>query len=264
MADRYVSEQAERRVHRFGRLGYLTYGVVQLVLAVLTFQLAWGSPPQDASTSGAIQTMAQQPAGQVLVWVVAVGMAVLASWQGYVAWAMNDGVWASASAAATALTYAVVAGLAVRFAVGGSGGGGGGGDTGEQAAATLFDLPGGRWIVAALGLAAAGVGVRQAVKGATSGFVDDLEAGATKGRTGTWVLWLGRVGYAAKGIALVLVGALFVTAAATRDADEAGGLDQALTTLREQPAGPALLTAIGVGFAAYGLYCIARARYERQ
>ena len=67
-----------------------------------------------------------------------------------------------------------------------------------------------------------------------------------------------------KALFQLLVGGLFVTAAATRDADEAGGLDQALTTLREQPAGPALLTAIGVGFAAYGLYCIARARYERQ
>ena len=40
--------------------------------------------------------------------------------------------------------------------------------------------------------------------------------------------------------------------------------DQALQTLTQQPAGPVLLTVVGVGFAAYGLYCFARARYERQ
>ena len=61
-----------------------------------------------------------------------------------------------------------------------------------------------------------------------------------------------------------MVGLLFVAAALARDKDEAGGLDQALQTLKQQLAGPVLLTVVGVGFAAYGLYCFARARYERQ
>ncbi|MGL4177935.1 MAG: DUF1206 domain-containing protein [Dermatophilaceae bacterium] len=38
---------------------------------------------------------------------------------------------------------------------------------------------------------------------------------------------------------------------------------RALKTLREQPFGPVLLTAVAVGIAAYGVYSIARARHAR-
>lgn len=54
-----------------------------------------------------------------------------------------------------------------------------------------------------------------------------------------------------------------ISAAVTRDADEAGGLDQALQSLKEQPFVPWPLAAVGIGFVAFGLYCFARARYER-
>ncbi len=75
-----VTRIDERTAHRIGRLGYLTYGVVQLVIAALVLQVAWGRSGAEASTSGAIQTLAGQPLGLVLVWVVAVGIALLAAW----------------------------------------------------------------------------------------------------------------------------------------------------------------------------------------
>ena len=55
-----------------------------------------------------------------------------------------------------------------------------------------------------------------------------------------------------------------VAAALTHDADEAGGLDTALATLKRLPAGPWLLTVVAVGLASFGLYCFARARFERR
>ncbi|MDF3046872.1 MAG: putative Membrane protein, partial [Ornithinibacter sp.] len=45
--------------------------------------------------------------------------------------------------------------------------------------------------------------------------------------------------------------------------EEAEGLDGALKTLNEQAFGPALLTLVAVGIAAYGIYSFARARYAR-
>jgi hypothetical protein len=265
---RRAEQRAKRRAQQVGRAGYVTYGIVQLVLAFLTLQLAWGSSPQDASTGGAIATLAEPVAGQLLVWTVAVGMAMLAVWQAYVAATRQDGWTSRVAAGATGVAYAVVSVIAARFALGvggaGSGGGAGAGDSGEQAASTLFALPGGVVLVGTVGLGIAGVGAFQMLKGATSGFTDDLSDEATDGRTGPWVVWLGRLGFAAKGAALVVVGLLFVAAAVTHDDDDAGGLDQALQTLKEQPAGPYLLTVVGVGFAAYGLYCFARARYERE
>jgi len=258
-----VTRNDERTAHRIGRLGYLTYGVVQLVLAVLVLQVAWGRSGEEASTSGAIQTLAGQPVGVVLVWIVAVGMALLAAWQLLVAFTANEGAWDTASAAVAAIAYAVVSVISFRFALG-SGGGGDSDQTTEQAAATVFDLPAGRWIVAAVGLGIAAVGLRHMYKGATSGFTDDLDDDALNGRRAGVVLWLGRVGYAGRGLAYVGVGGLITAAGVTRDADQAGGLDEALSRMRDQPAGPLLLTLVAAGFAAYGAFCFVRARYEQE
>ena len=44
---------------------------------------------------------------------------------------------------------------------------------------------------------------------------------------------------------------------------KATGLDGALRSLRDLPAGPVILLAIALGLAAYGVYSFARARYAR-
>ena len=74
---------------------------------------------------------------------------------------------------------------------------------------------------------------------------------------------LAMAGYVAKGVALGVVGLLFVVAGLRQSAQEASGLDGALTTLREQPFGTALLTVVALGIIAYGLYSFARAKYAR-
>ena len=51
----------------------------------------------------------------------------------------------------------------------------------------------------------------------------------------------GKVGYTAKGVAIAIVGGLFVYAAITHDAKKSGGLDQALFEVLDQPFGPFLL-----------------------
>ena len=72
---------------------------------------------------------------------------------------------------------------------------------------------------------------------------------------------LGRVGYLAKAVAFAVAGGLVVFAAVTRDISTATGLDGALNAIGAVPAGQWLLTAVAVGFAAFGVYALARARY---
>ena len=64
-----------------------------------------------------------------------------------------------------------------------------------------------------------------------------------------------------KGLAPSIIGGLFVWAAATHDADKAGGPDEALKTLLEQPFSAWLLTAVALGIAAFGIYSVVRARW---
>lgn len=128
--------------------------------------------------------------------------------------------------------------------------------------ATLMEKPGGVLLVGAVGVGIVAGGVYHVVKGWRKKFLEDLQGG-TSGHLGRAVVTLGRVGYIAKGAALGVLGVLFVVAAVQHDPQQAGGLDSAFATLAAQPFGVALLVAVGLGFAAYGLYSFARARYAR-
>lgn len=60
-----------------------------------------------------------------------------------------------------------------------------------------------------------------------------------------------------------MLGVLFVVAAVQHDPETAGGMDAALAALLDLPAGPVILTAVGLGIAAYGVYSFGRARYAK-
>jgi hypothetical protein len=64
------------------RAGVIAYGVVHLLIGWLAVQIAWSaSAGKSADTSGALRTLADQPFGKVLLWLVAVGLVALALWQ---------------------------------------------------------------------------------------------------------------------------------------------------------------------------------------
>ena len=69
--------------------------------------------------------------------------------------------------------------------------------------------------------------------------------------------WLGRAGYAARGVVFLTVGWLLVRAALDHNAAEAGGLEQALDTLR----GP-MQFPVAAGLLLFGLYSLVEARYR--
>ena len=79
-------------------------------------------------------------------------------------------------------------------------------------------------------------------KGWTKKFLEDLRE-----HPGDWAVTAGRIGYIAKGIALVIVGFFFLVAAWQADPDKAQGLDGALKTLKDAPFGPFLLDPGGRG-----------------
>ncbi|MFV2143678.1 DUF1206 domain-containing protein [Isoptericola sp. G70] len=248
------------------RAGYAASGVVHLLIGWLAVRLALGSSSGSADESGAFRQLASAPGGMIVLWAVTLGFAALALWQLTEALVGVPGVddaqeaGARVKAGGKGVLYGVLAAMAARYAVGGGGGGGGGQQ--ESLTATLMQDPAGRWLVVAAGLVIVGVGIFHVVKGWRKKFLEDLR-GAGGGKAGVAVVRLGQVGYIAKGVALAVLGGLFVAAGVTHDADKAGGLDDALRTIRDQPFGTALLIVTGVGIAAYGVYSLARARYAR-
>lgn len=105
----------------------------------------------------------------------------------------------------------------------------------QQATRTLLSLPFGQALVAAVGLAVVAIGVYHVVKGVRSRFLRDLVEHPPAA-----VVWAGRLGYAAKGLALAASGGLIVVAAVNRRPDEARGLDGALRAFLDLPFGNAV------------------------
>ena len=65
----------------FARAGLAARGVVYLVIGVLAIKLALGDGGKATNQQGALQTIAKQPLGTVLLIMVAVGLAGYASWR---------------------------------------------------------------------------------------------------------------------------------------------------------------------------------------
>lgn len=236
------------------RLGYGANGVLHLLLAYLTAQIALGGGGKQASQSGALATLAQEPLGQVLLSVLAVGFVLLALWQLAELFTQHE-AFDKAKAGGKLVLYAALAWTSFTFA---SGGRTSSNKQTQDFTATLMDAPAGQLLVGLVGVAILGIAGYHVYKGWKQKFLEDLQE-----HPGQWAVIAGRVGYIAKGIALVAVGVLFITAAIQHRAGKVTGLDGALHSMLDLPFGQVILLGIALGLVAYGVYSFARARYAR-
>jgi hypothetical protein len=82
MANRTASQAERSKVTQvFGRAGMVCYGVVHLVVAYLAIRVATGSGQQEADQKGAVAEIGSTPFGQVMLWVLAVGLIAFGLWQ---------------------------------------------------------------------------------------------------------------------------------------------------------------------------------------
>ncbi len=241
-------------------VGLISYGVVHLLIAWISLQLAWGLGGGEASQKGALAELAAQPFGSVLLWIIAVGFFALVIWQGIEAlWGHRDQTESGKrtrkriGSAGKAVVYAALGVTAVTIALSGKSSSGNSGE--KTMTAKLLSVPFGRFLVIAVGIVILVLGARNIWRGVTKKFTHDLVGGVGQG-----TVRLGQAGYIAKGIAFGIVGILFGWAGITADPNKAGGMDSALRTLLDQPFGPVLLTLVGLGIACFGLYCFVWSR----
>ncbi len=250
------------------RAGLIAYGVVHLLIGWLTWRVSRGADGTDADQTGALQTVAAGPGGAVLLWAIGLGLVALALWQGGEVLLWWRGLLDRASRTRTAVVcakclakaavYAVLGATALLFAVGAEY------EADErlrELTGETLEVPGGAVAVGAAAVGVVAVGVYSVWRGATGGFMRDVDLPAAPDRWEPVIEAFGRVGYVAKGIAFGVVGVLLFRAATTADVSTATGLDGAMTAIGRTGAGPALLTVVAVGFAAFGVYALARARY---
>jgi hypothetical protein len=246
------------------RVGFLAKGLVYALVGLLAIQVAAGDH-QEADQKGALEMVASQTGGSVVLWLMVVGFAAYALWRfTEAAWGRKDErdermrTVKRIGSAANGLVYLAFGVLAFQTVTEAASSGGG-----TSTTAKVLDWPGGQTLVFVAGLVIIAIAIGLAVRGLRTDFEKHLKSGQMSRRVFQVVRRLGQVGYIARGIVFSLVGALVIKAAMEFSPKQAEGFDAALKEVAQAPYGPFLLVATALGFICFGAYCVAEARYRR-
>jgi len=260
--------EGRRLVDRLARLGLGARGVVYLLVAWISARIALQHSGQEADRQGAMQQIAHNTPGKVVLLVMAVGFFGYAAWrvvQAVSGFPDSDGAkeWGKrAISGGRAALYLAFAYSAARTAL--SGESGSGSDrTSKRATAGVLAHSGGRWLVVVAGVAFVVAGIVLAVRGVMRKFESHLDTGRMSEGTQAVVAGLGVAGQTARGVIFAVIGGFLIDAAVSYDPHKARGLDGALRALGDATAGRLLLALVALGLACFGAYSLAESRYRR-
>jgi hypothetical protein len=249
-------------VHYVARAGFAANGLVHALIGLLAVGVGLGAGGR-ADHGGALRQIAKTPGGEVSLWIVTVALAALGLWLIVGAFVLKsrdpkNRIGHRVIEIGKGVAYLLLAATSLTAARGGQ--------SNSEAdvdslSATLIATPGGVLVLLLLALIVIVIGGYFVNKGVRRRFVDDIDL--PDGALGRTVVAIGVFGYAAKGVALIVVGVLLSIAGVKADASQASGLDGSLRVLSHLPLGQVILVIIGFGFVAYGLYCFIRARLAK-
>jgi len=234
------------------RLGFAARGFLYILIALLVILTG-----RSEDLTGAIEYVGHG-LGKVLLIAIAAGLAT------YGLWRLSDAAfgtehpgtgWKALGGRAVyggvGVIYLYLAYKALRVLLAGRSGTMG---TAEQAD-TVLDLPGGDLVLAGVALRLLIAGANQLWKAIHCKFMRRLREGAGQKQ---WIKWMGRLGYASRGVIFIVVAWTIYRAATDHRPTEAGNLESALDILR----GP-YLTPIAAGLLLFGLFSLVEARFRR-
>jgi hypothetical protein len=159
----------------------ISFGIV----GVLAIRLALGDGGKATSREGALQSLAQQSFGKVLLILLALGLGAYALWRFVQAFAEREKWGERAGYVGRGLIYAGLTFSAVKILVG-AGTSESQNQRAHKAAAAILGWPGGRWIVGLVGAAIVGAGLWNFYRGLSRNFEDKWRVGGMSMAARTW------------------------------------------------------------------------------
>jgi Domain of Unknown Function (DUF1206) len=270
--------RSEHWFQRLARVGLTTRAVIYALLAYIAAEIAFTHrSPAQANGSGALSEVGRQPAGRVLLGLLAVGLVGYGLWRVAQALSREDQGEKRRPEArtistvervgwlCTALIYLFLCGQAavlVFSANSGASGGGGPSAHPQPFVATVLRWPGGPvWV----GLAGAGLAIGGGALVVWGSFHDysevlDTRRMSQKAFLGAQVT--GIAGEAARGLLIVIVSVYLLAAAAADNPARAKSTNQALLSLDRVPVGQGVLVVTVVGLLCFAVYSLFEAVYR--
>jgi len=255
-------------VEALGRVGHAAHGGVYATVGLLAAQAALGVGGTTTDSEGVLAWIMEASFGRLLLDVMAAGLIGYAIWR-FVQTIRDTeakgtkpgGLLARAGFAGSGIVYLGLAVSALRLSIGARQAAEH--DAAQEWTARLLNVPLGQTLVLVAGLVVLGVAVGQAYCAYQAEFRRNVTGNDMPRALQSFLVGLGRFGYAARAVVFLIVGVFLIIAALAADPGQARGFDGALTTLAEQPFGPWLLLTAAVGLMAYGVFELAQARYRR-
>lgn len=246
------------------RAGFVARGLIYGIIGVLAIKLALGAGGTTANQQGALETIAHQPFGKVLLILVAIGLA------GYALWRLvrallghgpedSDSGFERLAALGSGLVYAGLCAIAVEILLGSGSSGG----NASKTTAGVFGWPAGTWLVGIAGVVLIGIGLYQGYRGISKDFLKDSKSEQMSPRLQNWIEWIGSFGHLARMVVFGLIGVFLIKAAIDYNPSKAVSLDGALAKIAHASYGPFLLGLVATGLIAFGIYSLSDARYRR-
>ena len=247
------------------RGGFVARGLIYGLVGILAVKLAIGAGGKTTNQQGALRTIAQQPFGEWLLTLVAIGLA------GYALWRLlhallghgpedSDTTFERVASLGSGLVYAGLCAVAVEILLG-SGGSSSGNAT--KTTGGVFSWPAGPWLVGIAGAVLIGVGLYQGYRGLSKDFLEESKTEEMSAKVRSWIEWIGVFGHLARMVVFGLTGVFLIKAAIDFNPGKAVGLDGALAKIAHASYGPFLLGLVAAGLVAFGVYSLSDARYRR-
>jgi hypothetical protein len=248
------------------RTGLVAKGVSYGLVGALAVKLAVGHGGRATSRQGALQDLAHQGFGRVVLVALAAGFAAYAAWRFVQAYAekpsADDGaakVWGKrAGYVGRGLIYAGLTYSTIRLLFGA--GGQSQDAKAHHSTAVVLSWPAGPWLVGAAGIVLIGAALWNLYRGVSRKFEDKWRVRALTPALRRWGSRAGLVGHLARFVVFGLIGVFVIKAAVDYSPQDAIGLDGALQKLAHGPYGPWLLGLTAAGLVAYGVFCLVDAR----
>lgn len=251
-----------------GQLGWVAKGIVYMLFGATATQIARQEPSDDqASPTGALNRVIEQPGGRLLLAVMAVGLVLYCLWRVLSVAVIRDNDlsgWAHRIGYSfSALFYGLLAFTAAGAVLRGSESGDS--NTVERLSTALLDTTWGRVLVGVGGAVTIAVGLYFVVRKAfMRSFTKDLRGvDESDDEALDWtIIVAGVAGWIGRGIVTILVGFLVARAAVNFEPDDARGFDGALRKVATSSTGEIFVWVSAVGLMLYGAFCIFSHRYR--
>lgn len=252
------------------KFGLAAKGTVYSLIGLMAFMAAFNiadQSSQKANKAGLFNEILDQPAGKIILIVVALGVFSYSIWRFIQAFLDTEnkgnklkGLAKRFTYSFSGLTYLAFSLLAAKRVLGQKESGG---SNSKGFAEDILNQPAGQWLLGLVALVLAGIGVYQIWYGFSEKYCKHVDEQELDEKASHSLLRAGKIGYIARGIVWLVIAFMSLKAALHSNSSEAGDTSSAFVFVENSAYGNYLLAALGLGLICYGVMNFIRAGFEK-